>query len=137
MKCHEIMSRHLACCSAVDSVTAAADVMWREEAGPVPVVMDMESRRLIGTITERHLAVRVIAAGRDPRRTLVRDVMEPSFVACRQEDDVEEARAAMCAHGIAAVPIIDELGALHGTVTREQLRANGGRQAVPRTEEER
>jgi len=116
------------------AVSASANVV-----SDPPVVMDMESRRLIGTITERHLAVRVIAAGRDPRRTLVREVMEPSFVACRGEDDVEEARAAMCAHGIAAVAIIDELGALHGIVTREQLREKDGdgAQAVWTTEEQR
>ena len=81
MKSQGISSEDSACCLAGDFVTAAADVMWRQRTGRVPVVEDRRSRWLVGMITDRHLAIRIIAAGLDPRRTLVRDIMEQTHVA--------------------------------------------------------
>jgi CBS domain-containing protein len=59
------------------SVKDAADVMTKHQIGAVPV---LETGRLVGIFTERDVMGRVVAAGRDPQRTTVGEVMSTELV---------------------------------------------------------
>ena len=54
-----------------DSIVDAAKVMRGEDAGIAPIV---EGERLVGVITDRDIAIRVVAAGRDPGETRVEEI---------------------------------------------------------------
>lgn len=80
MKCREVMTDNPTCCLPHDLVNQVARVMRREHIGAVPVVSDEHSRELIGIITDRDLAIKVVAESRDPGRTIVSDVMSHTIV---------------------------------------------------------
>jgi CBS domain-containing protein len=63
------------------------------DVGPLPVCG--EDDRLAGMITDRDIAIRAVAEGRDPEKTLVRDIMTPKIVHCYKDQDVAEAAHVM------------------------------------------
>ena len=66
MTCEEIMTPSPACCSPDHSSVEAAELMHRQDVGLMPVV-DGRSSKLVGVVTDRDIALKVVAAGRDPR----------------------------------------------------------------------
>jgi len=115
------MTENPICCLPDDNVGQAARVMRRERVGSIPVVSDDLRKELIGIITDRDLAFKVVADSRDAIRTSVYDVMASSVVACRDEDDVISAMLAMEEHQIRCVPIVDDSGRLVGIISEEDV----------------
>src|SRR5207245_2388255 len=80
MKCEQIMKADVECVSPTDPAQAAATRMRDAEIGFLPVCDD--DQRVIGTVTDRDLCVRLLADGRSPM-TRVREVMTgPPIVSC-------------------------------------------------------
>ena len=100
-------------CGPQDSVLRAAHVMNEHGIGAVVVV---EGTQLIGIFTERDVLRRVVAAGRDPAATLVRDVMTQPVISCTPDTRVDECRVIITARRVRHLPIVQE-GALCGIVT--------------------
>jgi CBS domain-containing protein len=121
MKCSEVMTDNPVCCLPGDSVSQAARVMRREHVGPVPVVSDERTRELIGIVTDRDLAIKVVAESRDPNSTTVGDVMTNTIVACREDDDLSSAIAAMEEHQIRRIPVIDQDGRIVGIISQADV----------------
>lgn len=121
MKCSEIMTDNPSSCLSTDHVTRAARLMETENVGPVPVVEDQQSGRLIGIVTDRDLTIKVLASGRDPRQTLVGDVMSKNLVTCHGEDDVERAMSLMEQHLIRRIPVVDYAGRLVGILAQADV----------------
>src|SRR4051794_24765456 len=100
MNCREIMTQDLEFCLSDDSVQKAALTMKNRSVGSVPVVESHESKRLIGIVTDRDIALRVVAEGLDSKKTKVADIMTQKtdsydLLTCREDDDVEKALALM------------------------------------------
>jgi CBS domain-containing protein len=121
MKCSEVMTENPVCCLPSDSVSQAARVMRREHISPVPVVSDERTKEIIGIVTDRDLAIRVVAELRDPNRTTVGDVMTHAIVVCREDDDLSSALAAMDEYQIRRIPVIDHGGRLVGIILEEDV----------------
>ena len=75
MICSEIMTKDPECCVPSDSVMKAAQLMKSEDVGPIPIVEDKEEKKLTGIVTDRDLAIKVVAEARDPKTTQVEEVM--------------------------------------------------------------
>ena len=71
----DIMSASFPCCTSEHNVQQAAEMMARHECGEIAVVETEESLKPIGVITDRDIAWRVVATGKSPGQTSVRDVM--------------------------------------------------------------
>jgi CBS domain-containing protein len=121
MKCREVMTDDPVCCLPNDLVSQVARVMRREHIGPVPVVSDKRSGEIIGIVTDRDLAIKVVAESRDPNRTMVSDVMTQTIVVCREDDDLSSAIAAMEEYQIRRVPVIDRGGRLVGIISQADV----------------
>jgi CBS domain-containing protein len=121
MKCSEVMTDNPVCCLPNDSVSQAARVMRREHIGPVPVVSDERTKDLIGIVTDRDLAIKVVAELRDPNGTTVGDVMTHTIVVCREDDDLFSAIAAMEEYQIRRIPVIDQGGRLVGIISQQDV----------------
>ncbi len=65
------MTREPACCELGDTAAGAAKIMKAEDVGAVPVCVSRETRKLVGIVTDRDIAVYVVATGRDPNYTQV------------------------------------------------------------------
>jgi CBS domain-containing protein len=96
----------------------AAQLMRDENVGSVVVA---EEERPLGIVTDRDLAVRVMAAGRDAQKTPLREVMsgEPVFLA--EERGLDQVIAVMRQERIRRVPIVDAEGRLEGVISFDDL----------------
>jgi len=106
-KCSEVMTQNLVCCLPTDTVSKAAQLMKTEDVGSIPVVEDVQTMKLIGIVTDRDLALQVVAPQRDPGSTQVEDVMTYEVITCRATDDVQKAVDAMAQHQLRRMPVID------------------------------
>jgi CBS domain-containing protein len=121
MKCSEVMTDNPVCCLPGDSVSQAARVMRREHVGLVPVISDEQTRELIGIVTDRDLAIKVVAESRDSNKTTVGEVMTNTIIACREDDDMSSAIAAMEEHQICRIPVIDQGGRIVGIISQADV----------------
>src|SRR5438105_9598370 len=88
----DIMTRNVETVAPSATVQDAAERMKADNIGSLPVCQDS---RLMGTITDRDITIRVTAEGRDARSTLVRDVMTQELVTVRPQQEVAEAEQLM------------------------------------------
>ncbi|HZL99696.1 MAG TPA: CBS domain-containing protein [Planctomycetota bacterium] len=78
-------------------------------------------RRVLGLVTDRDLALRVVAQGRDPHLTRIADVMTPHPDTVGEETSVEDALAVMRARGVRRLPVVGPGGALAGVVSVDDI----------------
>ena len=121
MKIHDIMTKDPSCVTPEASVREAAQVMKKEDVGIVPVVEGPSGRRLVGVVTDRDIAIRCIADGKDGT-CRVRDVMSTDDIAtCYESDDVDNLMNAMRTEKVRRIPIVDERGSLVGIVSQADV----------------
>jgi len=121
MKCYEVITENPVFCLPEDNAAQAARLMRRAHVGSIPVVTDEARRELIGVISARDLALKVLGESRDASRTTVYDVMTSAVVACRDEDDIVSAVQAIEEHDIHSVPVVNYAGRLVGIISREEV----------------
>jgi CBS domain-containing protein len=121
VKCGEVMTENPACCLPSDAVDRAAQLMRAEDVGPVPVVADHQSKSLVGIVTDRDLAIKVVADGRDPKSTRVSEVMTTGVATCRREDDLQRALSLMEQHQVRRIPIVDEGRRIVGIIAQADV----------------
>jgi len=88
-----------------DPVTAAARVMLDEDVGAVPVI---DEGTVAGIITDRDIAIKVVAAGIDPQSAEVSEFMSTHVVTGRPDMSVQEASRLMGREQIRRLPIVDQ-----------------------------
>jgi CBS domain-containing protein len=104
-----------------DSVVRVAQLMKTEDIGPVLIVDNDESRTLVGIVTDRDLALKVVAEGRDPNTTRVEEVMSKKLVTCRADDDVDVAMNAMAQYQLRRIPVVGDNMRLLGIISQADV----------------
>ena len=125
MRVKQIMTPDPASCTPETSVGEAATLMRDNDCGSIPVVENTTSSRLVGTVTDRDLAIRVLAAGKGPD-VQVREVMTPDPVTCVPEDEVEDLRQVMIERQVRRIPVVDTDGKLVGIVAQADIAREDG-----------
>ncbi len=119
----DIMTRNVETIGPAATVQEAAERMKSDNIGSLPVCVDS---RLVGTITDRDITVRVTAEGRDARGTLVRDVMTQPVVTVRPQQELSDAEQLMHDHQIRRLPVVEQDGRLVGYVTTATIAKREG-----------
>lgn len=125
MRVRDVMTPDPAFCTPDCTARETALLMKEHDCGSIPIVNDRQSRRLVGTVTDRDLAVRGIAAGKGPD-TPIRELMTERPVTCGPEDEVEIVREVMVAQQVRRVPVVDENGLLVGIVAQADIALEEG-----------
>jgi CBS domain-containing protein len=120
----DVMTSNPKTVDASSSVVEAAKLMRDEDTGIIPIV---DGDRLAGTITDRDLAVRVVAEGRDPQTTTVAEVASRDLVTVDPQQDLDEALRLMARHQVRRLPVVEEDGKLVGILSQ----ADVAREATP------
>lgn len=105
------------------TAATAAEVMRDKEVGDV-VVVDAADK-IVGMVTDRDLAVRVIAAHRDPSVTTVDEVMTPDPVTVDALESVDKVEQLMREYLVHRLPVVDGGGHPRGVISLEDLAASG------------
>jgi CBS domain-containing protein len=121
MKCSEVMTKDPVCCLPSDTVVRAAQLMKTENVGAIPVVANQQSKRLIGIVTDRDLALKVVAEARDAKSTPVEGVMTAGVIACRANDDLQKALNAMEEYQVRRIPVVDDNAQIIGIIAQADV----------------
>lgn len=119
--CRDVMTKDPTCAVPDDTVAEVARLMKDKDIGPVPIVESHGSKRLLGIVTDRDLAIKVVAEGRDPQSTRVGDVMTGDVVTCRDDDDIDVALNAMSRHQLRRIPVVDDGNMLLGIIAQADI----------------
>lgn len=124
MKAEELMTGDPACCTPEDSAQEAARLMREQDCGCVPVVTDQQSKKLVGVVTDRDIAMRAVAEGKPPE-TPVSELMSDEVSCCGPNDNVNKARQIMEERQVRRVPVIDDGGCCVGMISQADLAREG------------
>jgi CBS domain-containing protein len=104
-KMRDIMSPAPASMAATEPVSAAAKAMKEYGIGTVLIIA---GRRLSGIVTDRDIAVRVLAENRDPVATRVGDICSTELAVLGPDDDVEQATRLVRERAVRRIPIVQD-----------------------------
>lgn len=121
MKVNEVMTHDVCTCSPDQSIRDVARMMADLDSGFIPVA---ENDRLVGTITDRDIAVRAIARGLGPD-TVASDVMSADVKYCFEDETADHIAQNMAAERIRRLPVVNRGKRLVGVVSLGDL-ATGG-----------
>ena len=99
------------------SVVEAARLMREAHIGALPITDD---EQLVGMITDRDIATRVVAEAADPKTTSVRDVSSQDLISVEPDKDLEEALQLMARHQVRRLPVVED-GRLVGIVAQADV----------------
>jgi len=107
--------------------------MCDRNVGSIPVVMDQQSRKLVGVITDRDLCCSVVATGLDPKNVTIEKSMTLNPVTCREGENVENCERLMQEHQIRRIPIVDAEDRVIGIVAQADLALKDNPERVSKT----
>ena len=122
-KIHEVMTARPRAVTSETSVREAARLMEEDDIGSLPVVE--QGARLVGMVTDRDIAIRVVGRGLDPDRTRVGEVASTDLVALTPEDDLDEALALMAREQVRRLPIVARENELVGVLAQADIARAG------------
>lgn len=120
-KCSEVMTENPVCCLPGDSVAKAAGMMKSENIGSIPVIASEQNQTLVGIVTDRDLALTIVAEGRDARSTPVEAVMTRKVVTCLADDDLQKALDAMAKNQLRRIPVVDNDHKIVGIIAQADV----------------
>lgn len=104
MRVKDVMTNDVASLKPEDSIERAAELMKEFNIGSLPVC---EGKKVIGIVTDRDIALRAVAEGKDNRNQTVKDVMSSNPVVIDSQADVKEAAKLMSDNQIRRIPIVE------------------------------
>jgi len=120
--CQDVMTKNPTTCEMQSPVVEAAQLMEREGVGSIPVC---ENGRLAGILTDRDIAVRVVAGGRDPKQTPIQEVMTRDPECVKADDSIDRALEVMESRQVRRIPVIDGGGKLVGIIAQADIARMG------------
>jgi len=119
MEVQRVMRHSVRTCHPNDSLNDAAQIMWEDASGSVPVVD--EQRIPVGFLTDRDICMAAYTQGRPLRTLQVESAMARRIVSCRPTDDIGAVAKVMIQNGIRRLPVVGDDGKLIGLLTLDDL----------------
>ena len=120
-KSNEVMTKKPVCCLPDDLVTEAAQLMKNNHVGSIPVIEDEQGRKLVGILTDRDLAIRIVSEGLDAKSTKVETIMTRNVVTCKAEDDLQKVVDTMSKHQLRRIPVVDDDNKILGIIAQADV----------------
>jgi CBS domain-containing protein len=124
-KVKDIMTPNPACCTPGTGLRQVAEMFVEHDCGAVPVVADLASRRPIGVVTDRDIACRAIAAGKNALELEARDCMSSNCIAVPLDTPLDACCEVMEKNQVRRIVVVDGSGACCGMVSQADLALKG------------
>jgi len=131
-KIREVMTPAPETIEADRPAAEAAKKMKEADAGMIPV---MTNGNLLGTVTDRDIALRIVAEGKDPQSTPVGEIASANVVTVTPDEDLDAALQKMAKHQVRRLPVVED-GRLIGIVAQADVAREGNEKDVGHTVEE-
>jgi CBS domain-containing protein len=128
MDIRKIMTTNPACCSPDTPLPEVAKLMVAHDCGEIPVVD--ATRKPVGVVTDRDIAVRVVAPGLNPANLSARDCMTAPAVTVPPETSLDRCARIMEEKQLRRIVVVDAAGCLCGIVAQADIARNAPKQIV-------
>jgi len=118
----DVMTRDVETVAPDATLQNAAQIMRSHDIGSVPVC---ENRRVLGIVTDRDIAVRGVAEGRNAEAP-VREIMSTAVVSVREDSDLSDAEKLMHDRQLRRLPVVDSQGELVGYLSLAKVARTEG-----------
>ena len=124
MKIEAIMQRNVSVCRQDDSLNTAAQVMWENDCGCVPVISANGNGAVVGMLSDRDICMAAYTQGKPLVEILVTIAMAHSVLSCKASDDLVLAEAMMREARIHRIPVVGDNGAVVGIISLSDIARN-------------
>jgi CBS domain-containing protein len=107
----------------IESTATVLEAAQKLQSYQIGAVLVMDNDALVGILSERDVCNRLVAQGKSPATTLVKDIMTPSPDTITPDQSAENALAMMAANRYRHLPIVDDSGVVLGMVSIRDLYA--------------
>ena len=128
----DVMSQNTQFITPDTTLQAAAQIMAEQDLGFLPVG---ENDRLVGTLTDRDIAVRATAQGENPATTTARDIMTPKTYYCYDDQTTTEICQNLSEIQVRRLPVVNRDKRLVGVVSLGDLAQKASAQTIGQTEQ--
>lgn len=118
MKVSELMTTHVEFIEPEASVQDAAALMGELDVSALPIG---NADALKGIVTDRDILYRLVAEGRDPRRTSVLEIATKQTFSCSPDDPLNTAMELMASQNVRRLPVLDAAQRVIGWLTLSDL----------------
>ena len=129
MQVRDVMTQQVACCTPDTDLQEVAKMMTECDCGAIPVI-DRDSGKAIGIITDRDIVCRSIASGKNPIGRRVEEVMTMPIAAVIPDSTLDDCLAKMESAQIRRIPVVDERGRLCGIISQADIARAAGEHAA-------
>ncbi|MEO8649095.1 MAG: CBS domain-containing protein [Acidobacteriota bacterium] len=126
MKVSEIMTSDPVCCTNSASLNEVAQMMADNDCGCIPVVDGHETKKPIGTITDRDIAIRTVAHNKNPLNMVVGDIMTDGPVTIAEDASLDECFRTMEKSQIRRILVVNKDGECTGIVSQADVARQAG-----------
>lgn len=130
MDVKSVMTAHPCCCTRETPLRDVAKMMVDHDCGQIPVVDSMDSKKPVGVVTDRDIAIRIVAEGRDASTATAGDAMSTPCKSVTTETSLKDCVCLMEAEMVRRVPVVDAEGKLAGIVSIADIALAGKLEAT-------
>lgn len=120
LRCRDIMTKNLTVANREMTLREVAALMRDGDFGVLPVV-EKDSNRLVGILTDRDIVVRAVAEGKNVTQTTVGETMSDKLFTAKPDDFAFEAVRTMGERQVRRIPIVDDAGVLQGIIAMADI----------------
>jgi CBS domain-containing protein len=121
MQVGELMTANPACCTPDSTLQEVARMMEQNDCGCIPVVNSLSDKKPVGTITDRDITIRTVAASHNPIDMKASDIMTTNIATIRPQMSIEECFDVMEDKDIRRVLVVDDAGRCCGIVAQADI----------------
>jgi CBS domain-containing protein len=119
MKVKEVMVAPPVCCSRDTNLGIAADIMWRENCGILPITNSDDG--ITGVVTDRDMFIALATRNRLAGDLTVGEVTSGRVFSCKPDDDIHTALAMMAKHAVRRLPVVNNLNQVVGMLSMDDI----------------
>jgi len=116
LEVRDLMTRKAVSVRAYDSLSLAAQLMWDNDCGVLPV-LDNEGRRVLGVVTDRDICMAAWSRNVPLSELAANEAMSRDLVACSADDTIQTAENTMRTRQVRRLPVLDSASNLIGILS--------------------
>ena len=120
LRCRDIMTKNPTAASREMTLQEVAQMMKDGDFGVLPVV-EADTKKLVGILTDRDIVVRAVAEGKNISSATVGETMSDDLFTAKPDDFAFEAVRTMGERQVRRIPIIDDEGVLQGIIAMADI----------------
>lgn len=121
LRVREVMTPEPVCCTSNSNLRDVAQLMKEHDCGLIPVVDSEQSKKPIGTLTDRDITIRVVAEGKNPLELTTADCMTTPCITVHDDGSLEDCLNVMQENQIRRMVVVDKNGQCIGIVAQADI----------------